>query len=101
MSIYEVVHPLGRRVTQAKAHAARPGTLDGVTIGELSNHKFDSAFAFEVIENAILRRFPTARFVSFEQFGDVYGAHESDVIRDLPDKLRQYECDLVISGMAG
>jgi hypothetical protein len=101
MSTYDVVTPLGRQVQRAPKRAVRPRTLDGATIGELSNHKFDSAFTFEVIEKALLKRFPTARFVSFEQFGDTYGPHESEVIQGLPDKLREYEVDLVISGNAG
>jgi hypothetical protein len=101
MSTYDVVYPLGRRIRQVKTRAARPRTLDGATIGELSNHKFDSEYTFEVIEKALLKRFPTAKFVSFEQFGDTYGPRESDVISDLPAKLELYECDVVISGNAG
>jgi len=101
MSMYEVVCPLGKRARAAKAASARPRTLDGVTIGELSNHKFDSGFAFEVIERALKRRFPSVKFVSYERFGDTYGARESEVIRELPEKLKQYDCDVVISGMAG
>jgi len=101
MSGYEVVSPLGRRVRQATARAARPRTLDGITIGELSNHKFDSEFTFEVIEKALAKRFPTAKFVSFDRFGDTYGPRESEVIRELPEKLKLYECDVVISGNAG
>jgi len=49
MSKYEVVFPLGRRSQQTRERAARPRTLDGVTIGELSNDKFDSEFVFESI----------------------------------------------------
>jgi hypothetical protein len=101
MSTYEVVYPLGRRVRPATTRAARPHTLDGATIAELSNHKFDSEFTFAEIEKAILRRFPTVRFVSHERFGDTYGPRESDVIRDLPERLKLYDCDLVISGNAG
>ena len=101
MSVYEVVSPLGRRAGKRKAHAARPRTLDGLTIGELSNHKFDSEFTFEVIEKALLKRYPNIRFVSHNVFGDVYGAREADVIRALPAKLEELECDLVISGNAG
>ena len=101
MSGYSVVSPLGKRMQRAAARAARPRSLDGLTIGELSNHKFDSAFTFEVIEKALGKRFPTAKFVSFERFGDTYGARESEVIRELPEKLKLYECDVVISGNAG
>jgi hypothetical protein len=101
MSVYEVVYPLGRRAAQHKARAVRPRTLDGVTIGELSNHKFDSEFTFEVIEKALLKRFPNIRFVSHREFGDTYGARESDVIAALPSKLEKFKVDLVISGNAG
>jgi hypothetical protein len=101
MSTYSVVSPLGKRTRRAPPRAARPRTLDGAIIGELSNHKFDSEFTFEVIERAILKRHPTARFVSHERFGDTYGPRESEVIRELPAKLDLYECDVVISGTAG
>ena len=99
--MYAVVHPLGRRVRQKAQRASRPRTLDGATIAELSNHKFDSAFTFAEIEKALLKRFPRAKFVSFERFGDTYGPREAEVIRELPEKLRLYDCDLVISGNAG
>src|SRR5436305_3822377 len=101
MSIYEVVYPLGRRAGQRKARAARPRTLDGLTIGELSNHKFDSEFTFDVIEKALLKRYPTIKFISHNEFGDVYGPREAEVIRALLAKLEQLDCDLVISGNAG
>jgi hypothetical protein len=101
MSQYEVVFPLGRRARRAAGQAVRPRTLDGVTIAELSNDKFDSEFVFESIEQAILKRIPTVRFVSHERFGNVYGPSESEVIRDLPDNLRRHRVDVVISGMAG
>lgn len=101
MSEYEVVYPLGRRAAKSTRRTARPRTLDGVTIAELSNHKFESEFTFEVIEKALLKRFPTIRFVSHREFGDTYGARESDVISSLPTKLKDFEVDLVISGNAG
>ena|SRR6185295_4540959 len=101
MSKYEVVFPLGRRARQTRENVQRPRTLDGITIGELSNDKFDSGFVFEAIEKAILKRVPTAKFVSFERFGNVYGPTEAEVIRDLPDNLRRHRVGAVISGMAG
>jgi hypothetical protein len=101
MSIYEVVYPLGRRAQQRKVSAARPRSLDGLTIAELSNHKFDSEFTFEVIEQALLKRFPNIKFVSHREFGDTYGARESEVVNALPAKLEAFDCDLVISGNAG
>lgn len=101
MSKYEVVYPLGRRAQQTRELRQRPRTLDGVTIGELSNDKFDSEFVFEAVEQAILKRIPTAKFVPFGQFGNTYGPSESEVIRDLPGNLQRHGVDVVISGMAG
>lgn len=98
---YRVVYPLGRRARTSAAGKARPRTLDGVTIAELSNHKFDHEFTFRTIEQAILKRYPQAKFVPFETFGDVYGTREADVIKDLPQLLELHEVDLVISGNAG
>jgi hypothetical protein len=99
--MYEVVYPLGRRMRPAGTGSKRPRTLDGVTIGELSNNKFDSKYVFETIEKGLRKRFPGVKFVSFEQFGNVYGPQEAEVIRDLPSRLKRYHCDVVISGMAG
>lgn len=101
MSVYEVVSPLGRRAGQRKGAARRPRTLDGVTIGELSNNKFDTAFTFREIEQALLKRYPNIRFVSHTEFGDTYGSRETEVIESLPEKLARLECDVVISGNAG
>ena len=101
VTVYEVVSPLGRRPEQRKRAVQRPRTLDGVTIAELSNHKFDSEFTFEAIEKALLKRFPDIRFVSHAQFGDTYGTRETEVIESLPEKLARLECDVVISGNAG
>ena len=101
MSIYEVVSPLGRRAGRRKRNVQRPRTLDGITIAELSNHKFDTDFTFQVIENALRSRFPNVKFVSHTEFGDTYGTSETQVIESLPQRLAQLECDLVISGNAG
>ena len=101
MSKYEVVYPLGRRARQTREQTLRPSTLEEITIGELSNDKFDSDFVFESVERAILKRIPTAKFVSHKKFGNVYGPSESEVIRDLPDNLKRHGVHVVISGMAG
>lgn len=98
---FKVVYPLGRRARRSSGARPRPRSLDGVTIAELSNHKFDHEFTFRTIEQAILRRYPKAKFVPFETFGDVYGSTEAQVIGNLPELLKLHEVDLVISGNAG
>jgi hypothetical protein len=101
MSDYEVVYPLGRSTQQAKPIAKRLETLDGMTIGQLSNHKFGSLLTFRVLEQALGKRYPAIKFVSHEVFGDTYGSSESEVVDNLPAKLKEYGCDAVISGNGG
>lgn len=99
--MYEVVYPLGRRTQQVKPRVSRLNALDGMTICELSNHKFGSELTFAVLERALAKRHPNLKFVSYTEFGDTYGPRESEVIKALPEKLKQYGCDAVISGNAG
>lgn len=99
--MYEVVYPLGRLTQQAKPRIPRLNTLDGMTIGELSNHKFGSELTFAVLEKSLLKRYPNVKFVSYREFGNTYGPRESEVVRALPDKLRKHGCDAVISGNGG
>jgi hypothetical protein len=101
LAMYEVVYPLGRLTQTAKSVTSRLNTLDGMTICELSNHKFGSELTFEVLEKVLSKRYPNIKFVSHEKFGDTYGPQESEVIQALPEKLQEYGCDAVISGNGG
>ena len=99
--MYEVVCPLGRLTQKTKSVSPRLPTLDGMTIAQLSNHKFGSELTFSVVEKIMLRRYPNLKFIPHEKFGDTYGNEESEVIKDLPAKLREFEVDAVISGNGG
>ncbi len=99
--MYEVVYPLGKSTNKEERVASRLSTLDGVTIAELSNHKFGSELTFEVLEKALTRRFPRLKIIPHSEFGNTYGRSESDVIKALPGKLKALEVDAVISGNGG
>ena len=99
--MYEVVYPLGRLTQNTRLVTSRLNTLDGMTIGELSNHKFNCELTFAIIEKAMIKRFPKVKFVSHEMFGDMYGSKESEVIKSLPGRLKEFGVDAVISGNAG
>jgi hypothetical protein len=102
MSIYEVVYPLGLTSQPPKAISSRLNTLNGKTIGELSNHQFQSALTFPLIEKLLTNRFPDIRFVSYEKFGHIdHPNHESNVNQALPEKLKKWGIDAVISGNGG
>ena len=99
--MYEVVYPLGKSTNNEEPVASRLSTLDDVTIAGLSNHKFGSELTFEVLEKALIRRFPRLKILSHTEFGNTYGRSESEVIKALPGKLKTLKVDAVISGNGG
>jgi len=99
---YQVVCPQGRSTQLTKRGAPRLDTLDGKTIGALSNYQFHAAITFPVIRKALAKRYPTLKFISYEAFGNIDDPnHETAVNRALPDKLKEYQCDAVITGNGG
>ena len=99
--MYEVVYPLGKTNASDRPVAKPLDTLEHVTIAELSNHKFGSELTFEVLEQALRKRFPNLKLIPHAEFGDTYGPAESEVIRALPEKLKAMNVDAVISGNGG
>lgn len=97
---YEVVWPRGKRITQEVHLAKRLDTLDGKTIGFMWNGVFFGDKIFRVIEDELRNRYPRTKFVSFEVFSITRGQGDAaEQIDDYPDKLKQYNCDAVISGV--
>ena len=99
--MYEVVYPLGKPKLNENPVASKLKTLDGVTIGALSNSKYRPDLTFPVIEKALMQRFPGLKMIPHQTFGNTYGATESEVINALPGKLKALGVDAVISGNAG
>jgi hypothetical protein len=98
--IYRVVWPRGTRTVQAADVAPRLATLEGKTIGQLWDDLFRGDEIFPILEAELARRFPGVRFVRYDTFGSTHGRHEQRVLAELPEMLRRYEVDAVISGMA-
>ena len=71
-----------------------PMTVAGVTIAEISNHKFDTEFTFRNIEQAILKAFPDevrhiwSRVGSAEIATDPMGVEETDIFISLYPRSR-------------
>jgi hypothetical protein len=102
MSEYAVVCPVSEPLQAVRPAPRTLDDLDGLTIGELSNYQFHSGFTFDVIKRALLARYPRLKFVPFEAFGNIDDPNrEAEIVRGLPEKLRLYECDAVITGNGG
>ena len=96
---YKVLWPRGKKVTGDTRYARRLDTLEGKTIGELSNRIFRGDEIFPVIEKELANRYRGIRFVNYDVFGSIHGKDEANVIAALPDTLKQNECDAVISAV--
>jgi hypothetical protein len=96
---YEVVWPRGRRTVEVAHLAKRLDTLEGKTICALWDWVFRGDEVFPLVEKELKKRFPGLRFVGYEVFGSIHGDNEAQVLAALPDKLKEYKCDGVISGL--
>jgi len=98
---YKVVWPLGKIISEKVTLAPRISDLSGKTICELSDYGFRAEEIFPLIRASLSERYPDIRFIEYETFGNTHGPQEAEIIATLADKLRQYGCDAVISGVGG
>ena len=98
-SMYEVVWPRGRKAVEPVRFAERFETLEGKTVCELWDWVFHGDKIFPVIERELTKRYHGMKFVSYEEFGNIHGRDEAQVLSALPDKFKQNRCDAVISGV--
>ncbi len=97
--VYEVVWPRGKQVVEGIRLGNRLDTLEGKTVGFLWDWAFRGNEMFPVIEQELAKRYPGIKFVGYDVFGTTEGGKVVENIASLPDKLRQYKCDAVISGV--
>jgi hypothetical protein len=98
---YEVVWPLGKIISEKVTLAPRTAELSGKTICELSDYGFRAEEIFPLIRASLSRRYPGIKFIEYGTFGNTHGPQEAEIIATLADRLRQYGCDAVISGVGG
>jgi hypothetical protein len=99
--VYKVVWPLGKSASEPVTLKTRPNTLNDITIGEVSNFSFRAETIFPIIRESLHQRFPNIKFIEYPVFGNTHGTQESEVINNLPEKLHQHGCDVIISGVGG
>lgn len=98
---YEVVWPLGERIVDGRAPAPRPIDLTGKTVAELWDWLAGGDQMFATIRAELKNRFPGIRFIEYQTFGSIQGAGDRERVAALPELLREYGCDAVITGVGG
>ena len=98
-ALYNVVWPLGKSVRTEKGLAPRISDLNGKVICVLSDGLFRMQEIISLVQDSLLRRYSGIKIVNSDIFGDIHGAREDEVLRELPHLLHQHSCDAVISGV--
>jgi len=102
--VFDVVNPVGISTIQVKPLAPNLKTLEGKTICELWNYMFHGDVTFPKIEEVLLKRYSGIKFISYKDLPRIHGPNEKAEIaalKALPDALKKYRCDAVISGNGG
>lgn len=95
----EVVWPLGKSANPNLALQPRLDDLNGKTVAELWDNLFRGEDIFPAIRGALKEKYPGVRFVDYTHFGDVSGPQQHETIGNLAQRLRDYGCDAVITGI--
>lgn len=78
---------------------SRLESLDGKRIGFVWDYVFRGDEMFPLIQRELQRRYPSASFVSYEEFGNIHGKDSDPVIDALPTRLREEGVDAVVVGV--
>src|ERR1700722_2184981 len=98
--IYEVTWPLGRSTVKEIDAKPRVSDLSKATIGHLSHYGFRHDEMLPIIEEVMTERYPGIKFIGPDEFGNIHGPrHGKDTLPVLPDKLREFGVDAVITGI--
>jgi hypothetical protein len=97
---YKVVWPRGRWARTGAKFAKRLDTLEGKVVAELWDWVFKGDKMFTIWRRELSKRYPNIKFIDWQEFGEVHGANEHQVLAALPEKFKQFGVDAVICGVA-
>ena len=92
----EVYNPTGE-IEITEHHAPRLDTLEGKTICELSDSRWEAHRTFPLIRELLQKRFPTAKFIPYTEFP---GGHDIER-EETANLLVKRGCDGAIIGNGG
>ncbi len=96
---YEVVWPLGHTVARPVDLAPAIADFNGKTVCELWDWVFRGNEIYPIISAELKKQYPGIKIVDYQTLGDTHGNDEREYVANLPQLLKQYGCDAVISGV--
>ncbi len=96
---YAVVWPQSPLGVRPARLAPRLDGLDGRRIGLLWDYMFRGEELFPVLERELTARFPGVELVGYDEFGNVHGPEESQVVGRIPSVIAARGVDAVVAGI--
>ena len=96
---YEVVSPLGPATASRLDPNKAMAEFNGGRVGFIWDYLGRGDQMWSVCQKALAERYPDIEFADHEQFGNIHGEDEREVIAALPDLIRAAELDAVIVGV--
>jgi hypothetical protein len=95
---YDVVWPQAPLGVQPGRFVQRPSDLAGKRVGFIWDYMFRGEELFPILEKELVNRFAGLTVVGFEEFGNIHGADERQVVQRLADQLRRHRIDVAVVG---
>ncbi len=95
--LYEVVWPLGKSVSRPVGLAQALLDLNGKTICEIWDWVFRGDQIYSVFNEELRKKYTDIKIIDHKTMGNSHALGEREYVSNLPNLLRQYGCDAVIS----
>ena len=96
---YEVVWPSGKCVSEQVDLASPVLDLNGKTVCEIWDGVFKGDQMYPIINEALRSKYPDIRIIDCATMGNSHGTNEREYVADLPNLLREFSADAVISAV--
>jgi hypothetical protein len=96
---YEVVWPLSKSRVEQVGTAEAPAGLDNQRVAFIWDYRFRGDKMWQIIKEDLRALYPSVEFVGYEEFGDIHGEGEAELVAALPEKLRAAEIRAAIVGV--
>lgn len=97
--VYEAVSPEGLPTSDLIVPTDPVKDLGTVRIAEFWDWRFKGDQMFRIVEDELRNRYPGVEFVPYQVFGDTHSHAEEEIVRRLPELLREHGCDAVLSAV--
>jgi hypothetical protein len=97
--IYDVLWPRGERNATVTALAPRHKSLAGKRVALLWDYIFKGDVVMNELAAQLKARFDGIEFVHWDEFGNIHGQNERQIVAGLGARMRELKIDAALTGM--